>query len=85
MGTYKEANRRARRHIENLPKFTDNQLVRLCDILGAETSRRVSSGELKRYTADELQQSIRHTIARGTFADRLNQFADAADKFVARG
>ena len=36
MGVNKQARGRATRHIENLPKFTVEQLTELCDALGAE-------------------------------------------------
>lgn len=79
MGINKEARRRANCHIKNLPMFSKKQLVRLCDVLGVTRS---IGRRWNQYSSEELQKMIRSQIGRGTFADRLNRFADEANEFM---
>jgi hypothetical protein len=82
MGVNKQARGRATRHIENLPKFTVEQLTELCGALGAETKCIGKGGVLRLFDHDELVHSICRVIGQGTFADRLERFSDIADRFL---
>ena len=82
MGNNRQARGRATRHIENLPKFTVEQLTELCDALGAEKKNRGKGGVWHPYNKDELVHSICRVIGQGTFADRLERFSDIADRFL---
>ena len=82
MGVNRQARGRATRHIENLPKFTVEQLTKLCDALGAEKKNRGKGGVWHPYNKDELVHSACRVIGQGTFAEKLERFSDIADGFL---
>ena len=81
MGINKEARRRANQQLERLPDLTVPQLKTLCRVLGADTGRKAKGGAWQTHDKDGLLRSIRQVVGRGTFADRLNRFADEAEGF----
>ena len=78
----RQARGRASRHIQNLSKFTVEQLTELAVALGAETKCVGIGGVLRLFDHDELVHSICRVIGQGTLADRLERFSDIADGFL---
>ncbi len=81
MGINKDARRRANQQLEHLPALTVPQLKALCQTLGADTGQKAKGGRWRPYGKDELLRSIRRAVGRGTFAGRLNRFADEVEGF----
>lgn len=79
--TPKEANRMAAKYIMLLPDFKMLELRILAKILGAQQARKIKGGKLKAFNKDELIHSIRSVLGRGSFSNRLVDFANKANEF----
>ena len=69
--------RRAHEAVQKLPECTVEELKDICRLLGVSRGRMVQGGRYKPFRKDELMRQIRRCVGRGTFAERLERFANA--------
>jgi len=77
-----EAGYRAAIQARYLEGLTVVQLRQLARALGARQGQRAKGGKWRKYRKSELVHSMRSVIGRGTFDDRLKNFADLANGFM---